>query len=155
MTADNAVAKSPREQNWLLLLESAAQEVFEIVLRCKVKPTQPSPGLQVGGFTAIVGLAGALCGIMTTCCAPETAEQIAKRMLGETTVTDRETVDALGEMCNMIAGNFKNKLAGTDERCKLSVPTVVKGKQYRLHSLVDGTCVETLLQFEEAPFTVR
>jgi chemotaxis protein CheX len=155
MTANAAVAKAPPHENWLPTLVLATQEVFEIVLGCKVKLAEPSSEILKGGFTAIVGLAGALCGVVTVCCAAVTAEQIAKGMLGDATVSQRQVIDALGEMCNMIAGNFKNKLAGTDERCMLSVPTVISGGQYSLHSLADGQSVESVLLYEEALVTVR
>jgi len=154
MTADTACAKPSPEQNWLPILERATQEVFEIMLGCQVKPAEPAAPKPKGGFTAIVGLAGALCGVVTLCCAPQTAGQIAKGMLGDTADSEREVVDALGEMCNMIAGNFKNKLAGTDERCVLSVPSVVSGGEYSLHSMADGHSVELVLLFENAPVAV-
>jgi chemotaxis protein CheX len=64
-------------------------------------------------------------------------------------------VDALGEMCNMIAGNFKNKLTGTDERCMLSVPSVISGGEYRFHSLAEGNSMETVVLFEDAPVSIR
>lgn len=152
MTADAAVAP---QENWLPTLVVATQEVFEVVLGCKVPQAEPSGEILKGGFTAIVGLAGALCGVVTVCCAAHTAERIAQGMLGDATVSQRQVVDALGEMCNMIAGNFKNKLAGTDERCMLSVPTVISGGQYSLHSLANGQSVESVLLFEEARVTVR
>jgi chemotaxis protein CheX len=108
-----------------------------------------------GEFTAMIGLAGALCGILTVCCDAKTAGQIAKKMLGDATSSAEEIGDALGEICNMIAGNFKNKLAGTDERCMLSVPSVISGGQYSLHSMAEGNSVETVLLFEGAPVAVR
>jgi hypothetical protein len=55
----------------------------------------------------------------------------------------------------MIAGNFKNKLAGTDGRCMLSVPTVISGGEYSFHSLAEGTSLEAVLLFEGAPIAVR
>ena len=43
--------------------------------------------------------------------------------------------DALGEICNMVAGNFKNKVSGLGNGCMLSVPTVITGRDYHCHSL--------------------
>jgi CheY-specific phosphatase CheX len=62
--------------------------------------------------------------------------------------------DALGEICNMITGNFKNKLAGTDDRCMLSVPTVVSGGQYSVHSMIEGSSITALVLFENNPVFV-
>ena len=150
-----AIAKPSREENWLPILERATQEVFEIMLGCQVTLAEPSEHKLAGGFTAIVGLAGALCGVVTVCCSVKTAGQIAKGMLGDTADSAGQAVDALGEMCNMIAGNFKNKLAGTDERCMLSVPSVISGGEYRFHSLVKGKSMETVVLFEDAPVSIR
>ncbi len=155
MNLETAFAQPTREENFLPILERATQEVFEVVLGCRVKPVEPSEHQREGGFTAIVGLAGALCGVVTMGCAARTAGQIAKGMLGDTAESEGQVVDALGEMCNMIAGNFKNKLAGTDERCMLSVPIVISGSGYSFHSLVDGTSTLTVVLFEDAPVVIR
>jgi CheY-specific phosphatase CheX len=55
----------------------------------------------------------------------------------------------------MVAGNFKNKLAGTDERCMLSVPTVISGEEYSFHSMAEGNAMETVMLFEDALVTIR
>jgi CheY-specific phosphatase CheX len=81
--------------------------------------------------------------------------QIAHGMLGDAADSEGQVVDALGEMCNMIAGNFKNKLAGTDERCMLSVPSVISGAEYKFHSLVDGSSVQTVALFKNEPVVIR
>jgi chemotaxis protein CheX len=155
MSASTALTKRSQEENWLPILELAIKEVFEIMLGCRVTPSAETEHGPHGEFTAMVGLAGALCGILTVCCNAKTAGLIAKGMLGGTTISEDEVVDALGEICNMITGNFKNKLAGTDERCMLSVPSVVSGGAYRFHSLADGTSVETVALFEGGPVVVR
>jgi chemotaxis protein CheX len=145
----------PATENWLPLLVRATQEVFEIVLGCQVPLAEPCEYRIEGGFTAVVGLAGALCGMVTVCCSTPAAGRLAKGMLGESDDAEGQAVDAMGEMCNMIAGNFKNKLAGTDERCMLSVPSVVSGSAYRVHSLADGNTIDVVVLFEEEPVAVR
>ena len=149
------IAKSSRHGDFLPILQRATQEVFQIMLGCLVTPLEPSGHEVEGGLTAIVGLAGALSGVVTVRCAQPTAGQIAHGMLGEAAESEEQIVDALGEMCNMVAGNFKNKLAGTDEQCMLSVPSVISGGEYKFHSLVDGISTETVVLFENAPVVVR
>ncbi|MFZ0797005.1 MAG: chemotaxis protein CheX [Terriglobales bacterium] len=138
MSTDISFITRSHEENWRPVLELAVEEVFEIMLGTRLKPMAPSEHTPDGGFTAMIGLAGALCGILTVCCNAKTADQIAKKMLGDTANSPEEVGDALGEICNMIAGNFKNKLAGTDERCMLSVPTVISGQEYSFHSMAEG-----------------
>jgi chemotaxis protein CheX len=62
--------------------------------------------------------------------------------------------DALGEVCNMVAGNFKNKIAGLAEGCLLSPPTVVTGSDYSLHSLAESPGLEISLLFERMPLVI-
>src|SRR6267154_4255387 len=101
---------------------------------------------------AMVGLAGSLRGVVTFFCARSSALQIAARMLvSEVACNDDQVCDAIGEICNMVAGNFKNKLIGVDKHCMLSVPAVVTGKAYRFHSLAGGETLQTTLLFEGAP----
>ncbi|MGA8540351.1 MAG: chemotaxis protein CheX [Terriglobales bacterium] len=155
MSTDTSFITRSHEENWLPVLELAVEEVFEIMLGSRVKPAATSDPTPSGEFTAMIGLAGALCGILTVHCDAKTAGHIARKMLGDTATSADEVGDALGEICNMIAGNFKNKLAGTDERCMLSVPSVISGEEYSLHSMAEGNSVETVLLFEGAPVAVR
>jgi chemotaxis protein CheX len=59
-----------------------------------------------------------------------------------------EVSDALGEVCNMVAGNFKNKISGLGEGCMLSPPTVITGSDYNLHSMADSPTLESRLLLE-------
>ncbi|MGB7332416.1 MAG: chemotaxis protein CheX [Terriglobales bacterium] len=131
------------------------RKFFEIMLRCQVTPAAQSERRPKGEFTAIVGFAGALCGVLTICCDTKTAHQIAQAMLGDAAESEDQVADALGEICNMVTGNFKNKLAGTDERCMLSVPSVITGAEYKFRSLADGYSVETIVLFEKSAIVVR
>jgi chemotaxis protein CheX len=155
MSTDTSFVTRSHEENWLPVLELAAEEVFEIMVGCRVKPAAQAEHRLDHEFTAMIGLAGALCGVLTIGCSALVAGQIAKKMLGDAATSSEEVGDALGEICNMIAGNFKNKLAGTDERCMLSVPTVISGQEYSLHSMAYGKSVETVVIFEDAPVSVR
>ncbi len=156
MSADASIAGSPHPENWLPILELAVQEVFEIMLGCRLAPGPESEPPQNEEFTAMVGLAGALCGVLTFRCRPQSATQIATRMLGpEIASSETQVWDALGEICNMVAGNFKNKLTTLDGRCLLSVPTIVTGGAHRLHCLAGGSSLETVLLFEDEPVVVR
>jgi len=155
MSTDTSFITRSHEENWLPILQLAVEEVFEIMLGSRVKPETLPEHEASGEFTAMIGLAGSLCGILTVRCDGKTAFQVAKCMLGDTAKSEEEVADALGEICNMIAGNFKNKLAGADERCMLSVPSVITGGEYSLHSLADGSSMEAIFLFEDAPVSVR
>ncbi len=142
------------QENWLPLLELAMKEVFEIMLHAKLAPA--ADGQEVSPeFTAMVGLAGQLCGVLTLKCSTHAAVQMTLRMLGEGAKdTEQHVWDALGEICNMLAGNFKNKLTGMSSGCMLSVPTVVTGADYNLHSMADSGSMQINMQFEGEMITV-
>ena len=109
MSTDTSLAARSHEENWLPILELATVEVFEIMLGCRVKPAPKGEQSPTVEFTAMVGLAGALCGVLTFSCARKTARELAKCMLGPEIADSEEQVsDALGEICNMIAGNFES-----------------------------------------------
>ena len=44
--------------------------------------------------------------------------------------------DAIGEICNMVAGQFKAKI-GLEAECMLSVPTIITGTSYQLRPRAD------------------
>jgi CheY-specific phosphatase CheX len=79
---------------------------------------------------------------------------MASKMLGiELDKVGPEMADALGEVSNMVAGNFKNKIAGLAESCMLSPPTVITGSDYNLHSLADPP-LEARLLFDSMPIVI-
>jgi chemotaxis protein CheX len=82
----------------------------------------------------MVGLAGVICGVLSVRCSQQSASLAATLMLDLPPEKAAENAwDALGEVANMVAGNFKNKL-GISDKCMLSVPTVITGADYNFRS---------------------
>lgn len=166
--------------DWAELLEQATREVFLMMLGCEmeVQSGQPQSGpptdlsseeasrqpavevlFQRGDtpgaspeVTAMVGVAGELCGVLNFVCGLAGARMMAARMLGvdESAAGDQQW-DAIGEICNMIAGNFKAKLPELGARCMLSVPTIVFGSNYRLRALAAKRKIDLAFTVEGAP----
>jgi chemotaxis protein CheX len=83
----------------------------------------------------MVGMAEALCGMVTMRCSISLAMKCASLMLGGDAATNPGTLnDALGDLCNMVAGNFKAKISTLADHCMLSVPTVVTGEDYSMET---------------------
>jgi len=139
---------------WIPTLQLAMQEVFELMLASPLElATEPPPeeGLDI---TSMVGLAGQLCGILSVRCSAKSAAQMASRMLGvDPEKAGPEMWDAVGEICNMVAGNFKNKINGLGDGCMLSVPTVITGADYNVHSMVNDN-LQTAFLFQGEPVLV-
>ncbi len=149
-----ALTPARRRELWLPILQRAIREVFELMLAYSLRVPSVPPSDQGLDVTAMVGLAGELCGILTVRCSPQTAARIAARMLG----TDLETAgpekwDAMGEICNLVAGNFKHKIPGLGHGCMLSPPVVISGAEYSLHAMIEDE-VHTVLLFEGEPIVV-
>ena len=153
-SANELLAGSGSRETWTPLLETATREVFELMLGCQlaVNSTAEEPKPEV---TAMVGLAGMLCGVLSVCCDDKAAALMTSKMLGaELGKVGAEVSDALGEVCNMVAGNFKNKIAGLAEGCLLSPPTVVTGSDYNLYSLAESPGLQISLLFEHMPIVI-
>jgi chemotaxis protein CheX len=141
-------------ETWRPLLQLASQEVFEIMLGCRVELRNP-PAPAPFEFTAMVGFAGQMCGLFTLRSSTQSAGVMACKMLDvQLTNDDAQIWDAIGEIANMIAGNFKNKLVGLENRCMLSPPTVITGSDYKRSAMKDSYLLEVALLFEGAPITV-
>ena len=141
-------------ENWVPLLEVATREVFELMLSSQlaVPATAEDP---VSEVTAMVGLAGQMCGVLSVRCDEQAAALMTSKMLGVALENVGPDVsDGLGEICNMVAGNFKNKIAGMAEGCILSPPTVVTGSDYTLHTQTYSPVLEVRLLFESMPIVV-
>jgi chemotaxis protein CheX len=139
---------------WCPLLELAAREVFQLMLACEL--TLPTGEVKLPpGVTSMVGLAGELCGVMTIRCDEKAATLMTSKMLGlPVDKVGAEMPDALGEICNMVAGNFKNKISGLSDGCMLSPPTVITGRDYSTCSLADSPWIEACLLFEGMPIMI-
>jgi len=151
-------ASSGSHESWLPLLEVATREVFELMLNSQLTAPKAADETDLdftADVTAMVGLAGKLCGVLSVRCEGKAAVLMTSKMLGvELDKVGPEMSDALGEVCNMVAGNFKNKIAGLSEACMLSPPTVITGKDYSLRSRPDSRGLEVKFLFEDMPIVI-
>jgi chemotaxis protein CheX len=137
-------------QSWQPVLVLSAQEVFETMLGSHLEAVSEPPPEEALDVTAMVGLAGLLCGVLTIRCSSRAGARMASKMLGiDAEKAAAEMWDAMGEICNMVAGNFKNKISGLGDGCMLSVPTVITGGDYSCHSMGNATTLQVNFLFEE------
>jgi chemotaxis protein CheX len=123
------------DPTWKGILECAAVEVFEMMAGVHLEANASPTDEPQGEHTAMVGLAGALCGMVTIRCTKGSSSSLASAMLGGDAASNPSTIsDALGELCNMVAGNFKAKISSLADHCMLSVPTVISGEDYSMET---------------------
>ena len=135
-------------------MECAAVEVFQLMVGVRLD-VLASPGEPSGEQTAMVGMAGALCGMTSVRCTRATAGKLAALMLGGDVATNPSLArDALGELCNMVAGNFKAKISNLADHCMLSVPTVITGNHYSMDAVPPTEGLTLALVYEGEPIFV-
>jgi chemotaxis protein CheX len=136
---------------WLTGLRDAAGEVFSMMLGAAVDPVpNPDDCPVLARVTGVVGITGAVNAIFTLRCSDAAATRLAAQMLGlSAEESAAQKFDALGEVCNMVAGNFKHKI-GHGPTCMLTVPTVVMGGNYCIHSLASQR-MECPVMYEGEP----
>jgi chemotaxis protein CheX len=156
MNAKAATAATPASKNeivmqlpaWDAVLREATAEVFSMTVGASVEVPPPSAAKSqtpaasdealVAHVTGMIGIAGAIRAVFSLRCSDQAAAKIASQMLGiSMEEAAAQKSDAIGEVCNIIAGHFKHKI-GMGDSCTLTVPTVVVGGNYSIHCLEKG-----------------
>ena len=121
MNADVAPAK----------LNEIAERVWSMVLGLGLTPVKCDPARAAAGEFVLgqVTISGTWQGSVTLGCSAGLARRAAAAMFGKlpAEAEPEEIRDALGELTNMVGGNFKTLLKG---ECRLSVPNVVGAVPY-------------------------
>lgn len=150
----NPAATPAPPGGWSPMLESAAREVFEVMLKSQLDSAASGAQAQTE-LIAMVGLSGRLSGVISFHCSTDAACTMAAKMLNAAKQEFDETArDAVGEVCNMVAGSLKTKLGATGLDCKLSVPTIIHGAECMMETAPGGVHVKVPLVFDGAPLFV-
>ena len=136
-------------------LDCAVAEVFDLMMGMRCCPVDECPAEERQMISAVIGLAGAMSGICMLSSGEKVALHMAGILTGSSIATLNDTVkDAMGEVCNMIAGVWKAKQPSLAYGCMLSTPTVVTGTNYRLHNQRPKFRIERFYCFEGSSFAV-
>jgi chemotaxis protein CheX len=117
-------------------MRASALEVFGTMLGIEIEPNVPTPGVAVEtedhGVVSLLGLTGDWTGSAGLCCSAECACWMASQMLfSEYPEVNDEVRDAVGEISNMIVGNFKNSIGSATGPLGMSTPTVICGRDMK------------------------
>jgi chemotaxis protein CheX len=136
-------------------LDASVEEVFQMMLgvQCERDPKSACPDLEA--VTAVVGFGGVLSGACVFRTGGTAALKMAARMTGmEFEEIDDTVKDAIGEICNMLAGSWKGKVPQLSANCGLSVPAVITGRNYQLHVQAPEFRLHHSFHFEDSCFEV-
>jgi chemotaxis protein CheX len=136
-------------------LDSAVEEVFHLMMGVSCAPVSHSSDESPETISAVIGFAGSMSGICVLRSGGTVSLLMAERLTNSSLPEIDDTVmDAMGEICNMIAGAWKNQQPRLASTCLLSTPTVVTGRNYHLHMQKPDFRIERSYQFETAVFTL-
>ena|SRR5436190_11097890 len=115
-------------------LIASTQEVFATMVFKTLGSRTPILGEALrpaSNVVGTVGFTGGRCGLVAFYSTTEAANEIAGAMLGIAAAeVNGEMPDAIGEITNMIAGNFRTRMAAHGQPWAISVPTVTIGSDF-------------------------
>ncbi len=138
-------------------LQSSVEEVFNLMLGvdCQIVTQTTQDPREAETITAVVGFGGLLSGACVFRSGSSTALKIAARLTGmEFTEMDDTVKDAIGEICNMLAGAWKGKVPDLSANCGLSIPAVITGSSYNIHVQAPEFRLHHTYRFDDAAFEV-
>lgn len=118
-------------------LDATVEEVFSLIVGCACSPAEEIAVSEEKSLMAVIGFGGVLSGACVLRCSARAAGVIAGRMMNmELPELDATVQDAMGELCNMLAGGWKGRIPELASDCVLSVPAVITGcdYQFRVHA---------------------
>ncbi len=105
---------------------------------------------------AFVGIAGSWAGTGVISCSAEFACRLSNRLLmADFSSVDGEVLDAVGEVANMVIGNFKTMVEERVGPLGLSIPTVIYGRKFASRSLAAGDWIVLPFRCEDEVMTIR
>jgi chemotaxis protein CheX len=153
------IAETCAESRWIGQIDGIVAAVFHLMLGRSCGAADEAAAVQMD-ISAKVLFSGAVEG----CCVVEFPAGAAKKLTeaflgadgGAGGAWDEAMVDdAVGELCNMIAGGWKSKLGGADGACQLSAPTVERGTGRVEMSGCGKVMVRRMYGFEGSVFLVE
>jgi chemotaxis protein CheX len=136
-------------------LDLSVIEVFGMMLGADCSPTKSPLAEEPETITAVVGFGGLLSGACVFRSGAAAALVIAGKLTGmEFPEIDDTVKDAIGEVCNMLAGAWKGRVPDLSSKCGLSIPAVITGSNYRIHVQAPEFRLHHVFQFEGVAFEV-
>ena len=137
----------------------ATQTVCSMMLNLEVEVQpaidQPDPA-PVDGVVALLGFTGGWVGTGMVFCSEQFACRVGSAMLmTDVEKINAEILDGVGELANMVLGNFKEGMEPHTGPLSLSIPTVVYGKNFSTRTPIQASWVIVPFLVEGETFEVR
>lgn len=136
-------------------LDTSVEEIFNMMLGSACFPVEEPPVEEPETITSVVGFGGLLSGACVFRSGSSAALEIAAKLTGmEFEEIDDTVKDAIGEVCNMLAGAWKGRVPDLSANCGLSIPAVITGSNYHIHVQAPEFKLHHFYRFEAFSFEV-
>jgi chemotaxis protein CheX len=140
-------------------LMTSTEEVFETMVfkpLVRMPPVEEAAPRKGPNVVATVAFAGHRRGLVAIHSSIDAARNIACAMLGiPENEINGEIPDAMGEVANMVAGTFRNKLAAIEPASAIAVPTVTIGSDFATTYLSAVRRARCPFEMEGQPISVE
>lgn len=125
-----------------------------------IKPVAGKPFAKVtdtacGDVSGIIGMTGDATGSLAMSFSESCIINIVSKMLGETvTEINREVLDAVGELTNMISGSSRKLMEKDDLKVFAAIPTIVFGRAHTLYHVIKGPSIVIPFETEAGQFVI-
>lgn len=111
----------------LRAVDGAVESIFEAMFRLACTPAGEATGANVE-ISASISFAGSVQGRCTVGASRAAAARLTVELLGPSDTWDDAIFnDAVGELCNLIAGGWKSRLQAPFAACEMSAPLISRG----------------------------
>lgn len=132
------------------ILETIWSTQLDFELDHDEQPSARTEDSEESLMTGTVQISGGFSGAVHLICGRSVVRAAAARMFSvpEADLSDEDLRDALGELTNMVGGNVKTLLPGSEF---ISLPTVIEGSNYGVARLDSDVVAETQGSYEGRP----
>ena len=107
-------------------------------------------------ISGVVGLTGQVQGLVVLSFREAPALEVVGRFLGEpVSKVDDQVLDAVGELANIVAGGAKKALVDAEYDLKISIPSVIRGRDHKIWKPTSIPCFEIPFEIGSGPFAVE
>ena len=126
---------------------------IEVAVGAAAEQEDPPP---VDGVVSLISFTGSWVGTGMLYCADDFACKIGAAMtMEDVTEVTGDVLDSMGEMVNMILGNFKEAMESHTGALQLSVPTVLWGKNFQCRTGIRAPWLIIPFRVADGSFEVR
>jgi chemotaxis protein CheX len=142
------------------LIKLASREVFSTMLNKKItiEPTTLSHFNGKPHVAGAVGFTGKLNGVIYFYVSDVLARQMTCTILGLQPYEiqgDEMVNDVVGELTNMLAGGIKSALCDRGLGCAITIPSVVRGSDFRIETVSNSERHEIRFLSDQSPVLVE